>query len=228
MRSRPLFLLAIAAALTGCGTPRATPTDAKAFIDDAEQKLLPVNIDSGRADWVKSTYITDDTEDILRPSSIERAIAAQVELCQAVHALRRLKLARDLRARCSCSNLASPSPRRRDPREARGASRASPPAWRATYGKGKWCPDGPASCMDIEDLTKLMANSRDAEELRTPGPAGTRSRRRMRKDFARFVELSNKGARELGFQGYRRDVALEIRYACRTISPRSWTGCGSR
>src|SRR5580693_8416971 len=80
MRSRSRFLLAGAAAmLISCGSQRPTPTpaDAKTFIDTAEQKLLALNIDSGRADWIKSTYITDDTEDISAQLD-QRAIDAQV------------------------------------------------------------------------------------------------------------------------------------------------------
>ena len=46
----------------GCAGHRATPEEAKAFIDDAEQKLLALSNDAQRADWIKDTYITDDTE----------------------------------------------------------------------------------------------------------------------------------------------------------------------
>ena len=36
--------------------------DAEKFITDAEKRLLDLNIKSGRAEWIKSTFITDDTE----------------------------------------------------------------------------------------------------------------------------------------------------------------------
>ena len=69
-----------------------------------------------------------------------------------------------------------------------------------TYGKGKYCPPGKDKCLDLEDITKIMATSRDAEgAARRLGAAGTRSRRRCASDYARYVELANKGARELGF-----------------------------
>jgi hypothetical protein len=58
--------------------PRPTAFDAKTFIDNAEQRLLALNIDSGRADRIKSTYITDDTEDIAAKLD-QRAIDAQVD-----------------------------------------------------------------------------------------------------------------------------------------------------
>jgi peptidyl-dipeptidase A len=71
----------------------------------------------------------------------------------------------------------------------------------SAYGKGKWCPEPskPEACKTIDDVTRIMAGSRDVKELRaawegwhTVGPP-------MRHDYQRFVELSNKGARELGF-----------------------------
>ena len=35
------------------------------------------------------------------------------------------------------------------------------------YGKGKWCPDGSdGKCLDVTAVGKLMATSRDAEELK--------------------------------------------------------------
>jgi peptidyl-dipeptidase A len=68
-----------------------------------------------------------------------------------------------------------------------------------TYGKGKWCPEGKDKCLDIEDLTRLMASSRDPKELKEAWLGWHAISPPMRKDFARYVELANKGARELGF-----------------------------
>ena len=71
----------------------APPTvdDARKFIDEAEAKLLALNIDAGRADWVKSTYITDDTE-AMAAKADERAIAVQVDLVKQAKKFSGLKL----------------------------------------------------------------------------------------------------------------------------------------
>jgi len=58
-----------------------TIAEAEAFIKNAEAKLLALSVNASRADWVKATYITDDTE-ILAAQADERAIAAQVELAK--------------------------------------------------------------------------------------------------------------------------------------------------
>jgi peptidyl-dipeptidase A len=68
-----------------------------------------------------------------------------------------------------------------------------------TYGKGKWCPPGKDKCLDVEDLGRLMATSHDPGELRDAWVGWHLIARPMRQDFARYVELSNQGARELGF-----------------------------
>src|SRR5260370_39902822 len=71
----------------------------------------------------------------------------------------------------------------------------------STYGKGKWCPDPakPAACKNIDDVTRIMAASRDEKELRAAWEGWHTIAPPMRADYARFAELSNKGAKELGF-----------------------------
>jgi peptidyl-dipeptidase A len=71
----------------------------------------------------------------------------------------------------------------------------------ATYGKGKWCkdPSKPATCMDIEKITEVLAKSRNEKEIREAWEGWHTISVPMRKDYTRFVELANKGARELGF-----------------------------
>ena len=72
---------------------------------------------------------------------------------------------------------------------------------RGVYGKGKWCADPakPDACLNIDDITKVMASSRNEKELRQAWEGWHTISPPMRKDYARFAELSNKGAKELGF-----------------------------
>src|SRR4029077_2870455 len=75
---------AVSCALLACAAivlaadPKATPEEARKFIDDAEQKLLVLGVDAARADWIKSTFITDDTEAVAALLD-ERAINATVD-----------------------------------------------------------------------------------------------------------------------------------------------------
>jgi peptidyl-dipeptidase A len=192
-----LCLIPLLAALDTCA-PKATPEDARKFTEDAERNLLALNIDSGRADWIKSTYITDDTEAIDAKLD-ERAINAQVAYAKDATRFAGLNLdpptARKLQLLKTSLTLATP----KDPKESEELTRITA-SLEGTYGKGKYCPNGPQSCQDIEQLTKVMAESRDSRQLLDAWTGWHAISRPMRQDFARYVELANKGAKELGFQ----------------------------
>ena len=182
--------------LVGCGT-RGTTSDAKAFLDDAEKKLLSLSIDSSRADWVRSTFITDDTE-ILAAKADERAIAATVRLAKDATRFDREHLDTDLERKLKLLKLSLTLATPSDPQESEEVTRIVS-SMEGTYGKGKYCPAGKGKCYDLEDLSKIMANSRDAAELRDVWLGWHAISPPIRAPFERFVSLSNKGARELGF-----------------------------
>src|SRR6266436_1710829 len=82
MKTRALACLACTlGAMAFAADPKATPEEARKFVDDAEQKLLLLGVDSARADWIKSTYITDDTEAVAALLD-ERAINAAVDFAK--------------------------------------------------------------------------------------------------------------------------------------------------
>lgn len=179
--------------------PSKTPTlaEAQAFIDQAEARLLEANVESSQADWVKSTYITDDTE-ALAAKADERAINAQVELAKESTRFDSLtlpaELARKMKLLRTSLTMATPA----DPKASAELTRIVS-GMEGTYGKGKWCPPGSDKCLDIEDMTRLMAGSRDPNQLRDAWVGWHRISRPMRPDFVRYVELANEGAKELGF-----------------------------
>ena len=175
-----------------------TVAEAEAFIKNAEAKLLELSVNASRADWVKATYITDDTE-ILAAQADERAIAAQVEFAKQATRFDHLKLPADLARKMLLLKVSLVLP---TPADSHKSAEITEIASRmeGTYGKGKWCPPGKDKCLDIEDLTRLMATSHDPNELRDAWEGWHLIGRPMRKDFVRFVVLSNQGARELGFK----------------------------
>jgi peptidyl-dipeptidase A len=68
------------------------------------------------------------------------------------------------------------------------------------YGAAKYCPKGPESCKDQEQLTDVIANSRNYDELTEAWTGWHSTARPLRKEYVRFVELANEGAGELGFK----------------------------
>jgi peptidyl-dipeptidase A len=199
MRNRCFACLVIAvAALAGCAGRKATPEEARKFIDDAERKLMALNIESGRADWIKSTYITDDTEAVSAKID-ERAIAATVDYAKRATRFDGLQLDpvtdRKLKLLKLSLTIATPS----DPKESEELTRIVT-GMEGAYGKGKYCPGGPETCQDLEQLSKTLGESRDPKQLLDVWTGWHAIARPMRADFTRYVELANKGARELGFE----------------------------
>src|ERR1700734_4478088 len=121
------------------GAPKPpTLAEARAFIDRAQSKLLELSVQQGRADWVKSTFITDDTE-ILAAKADEDLIAATMQLAKESTRFSNLKMpedmARQFRLLRLSLDLAAPS----DPKEARELTQTSG-RMEGIYGSGKYCP----------------------------------------------------------------------------------------
>lgn len=176
-----------------------TVQDAKKFLDEAEAKLLVLSTESSRADWVHANFITDDTETIASQAD-EKVIAEGVRLAKAATRFDGVRLPADMARKMMLLKngltLAAPA----DPKESAEVTRLGS-SLEGTYGKGKYCKSGPSEkCLDIEDITRLMANSTNAAELADAWKGWHSISPPMRGDFARFVALANKGARELGFK----------------------------
>lgn len=189
---------ALALALAPACARKPTPADARAFIDSAEQKLLVMGVEQSRADWVENTYITADTE-ALSAKADQRVIDATVDSAKQSTRFDSLALdpvtARKIKLLKLSLTVATPS----DPKQSEELTRILS-SMEGAYGKGKYCPKGPESCMDIEQITKIMAESRDPKQLLDVWTGWHAISPPMRKDFARYVQLANQGARELGFQ----------------------------
>jgi len=174
-----------------------TVEEAKAFIQHAEAKLLDLSIESSRAGWVKSTYITEDTE-ALAAKANERLIGATVALAKQARRFDALPLPEDVGRKMKLLKVSLTLATPADPKESTELTQIVA-FMEGAYGKGKYCPPGRDKCLDLEDITRIMANSRDANELMDVWHGWHGIAPPLRKDFVRYVELANKGARELGF-----------------------------
>jgi peptidyl-dipeptidase A len=193
-------LVSAVAASAATQAPGNAPTVAEAqkFVDEAEAKLMELSVEASRAGWVQSTYITDDTE-LLAAKANERAINAGVEYAKQAARYDKLKLppetARKLLILKNGLTLAAPA----DPKESEEVTRIAA-SMEGEYGKGKYCPEGKDKCLDINEITKVMAESRDPAQLLDVWRGWHAISVPMRPEYQRFVELANKGARELGFK----------------------------
>jgi peptidyl-dipeptidase A len=189
------LLLTVASALPAAGPP--TIAEARAFLDDAEAKLMTLSEEAGRASWVQSTYIMMDSE-ILAAQANQRMIAATVELAKKSTRFDGISLPPDLARKMKLLKLALSLAAPSDPKESDELTRIVA-GMESTYGKGKYCSSGKDKCLDVQDITRIMAESRNPKELLDVWRGWHTISPPIRKDFTRYVELANKGARELGF-----------------------------
>jgi peptidyl-dipeptidase A len=203
-----LFVGLILALTSSCATnpnpasvseTKGTPAEAEKFIADAEKRLLELNIKFSQADWEKSTNITDATE----ASSAEankQVIAATTELALQSRRFDGVQLPPDVARKIKLLKLALTLPAPKDPAERDELTKLAA-SLEGDYGKGKYCPDGDkGKCFGVDELEVIMGDSRDPEELKRVWLGWHKIAAPYRKDYARFVELSNKGAAEMGFK----------------------------
>src|ERR1035441_2710885 len=140
------IVLIVAATLSAAGPP--TVREAQKFIEDAEARLLALDVEDNRAQWVKSTYITDDTE-ILAAKADERAINATVELAKQSTRFDSLKLPDDVARKIKLLKLSLTLATPADAKESEELTRIAA-SMEGTYSKGKYCPPGKSVCLDLE------------------------------------------------------------------------------
>jgi peptidyl-dipeptidase A len=178
---------------------KGTPAEAEKFIADAEKRLFDLNVKYNRADWVKSTFITDDTE-VLSADANNAVITAVTELADQSRRFDGLELPYDVARKMKLLKLSLVLPAPKDPTERDELTKLAA-SLEGDYGKGKYCPDGDkGKCLNLGDMEEILANSRDPEELKKIWLGWHQVSPPYRKNYQRFVELSNKGAKEMGFK----------------------------
>jgi peptidyl-dipeptidase A len=178
---------------------QAPAPDARSFVASVNEEYRKLAVRSATADWIKNTYIIDDTERmsaaandellgfmsrVVKQAAQYQGAAADPDTRRMLHLLRvsaPLAAPGDPKLRLELTTLAA--------------------KMEGLYGKAKACgADGKSSrCRDLEELAVLFQKGRDEAELRDAWLGWHRTARASRPLFGRFVELANQGAREIGF-----------------------------
>ena len=174
-----------------------TIDEATRFVNDAESRLATVNVEQQRAEWVAENFITHDTQAIAAAAS-EKQIALGIDLAkQAARFDRVANLPYDVRRKLDLIKLALTNVAPSDPAKTAEVSRIAADMT-AMYGSGKYCPK-PDECVGIEKVTEVLQTSRDPKVQWQYWNGWNQVAKPMRGEYTRFVELSNEGARELGY-----------------------------
>jgi peptidyl-dipeptidase A len=183
----------------GAAVAPPTAADAKQFLDSVNESMKRLEVEQNQAGWVQQNFITDDTEAIEARVN-QRVTDAIAKYAKEAARFDKVDVPADQRRQLNLLKLSLVMVTPSDPKEGEELTTIMAKL-ESTYGKGKWCsdPSKADTCMNIDAITKVMATSRDAGKLRQVWEGWHTISPPMRKDYARFVELSNKGARELGF-----------------------------
>jgi peptidyl-dipeptidase A len=198
------------------GAPSAT--EAATFLDDVEENLRRLWTARDQAGWVNENFITDDTEALAAAG--EEATAGFVG-----DAIKRSKrydsirdtLPTDVARKLYLLSTAQTIPAPADPKER--AELAAIETWMTSaYGKGQYCPQSGSpllgyvrsqkekdkekksgACLHLDDLSRILRVSRKPDELNEAWRGWHATAAPMKDKFARYVELANRGARDIGF-----------------------------
>jgi peptidyl-dipeptidase A len=205
-RRRLPIAAALALLLVACTQPREDESPdvpppqgetARQFVARINDETAQLNRETGRAFWVQSTYITQDTN-FLAARASERLLAFNSHAVKqslrylgedldpdTARQMRRLRL-----------GTAMPAP---DDAAKRSELATIATEMEGMYGTAKYCPqDG--DCLAETDIIRLMAGNRDYRELLAAWQGWHDAARPLRPKYQRFVELANEGARELDFE----------------------------
>ncbi|MCK9538396.1 M2 family metallopeptidase [Dokdonella sp.] len=179
-------------------TPDAA--SAHAFVADLNTQLEARYVEPTAAEWVAETYITDDTQ-MLTSRANERWLkwlSGEIDAARAFdqvadidpqdrRALEQLKL-----------QTAMPAPK--DPAHLTELTQIAA-RLTAAYGGGKYCKDpaDASTCRNLDQLSAILARDRDWDHDLDAWAGWQQVGRGMLKDYQRFVELLNEGARDLGY-----------------------------
>ncbi len=203
MKANRLLGVAIGAALlsAGCGkTPveGAKPKEtADAFVARANEEMAGAGKELATAGFAYATYINQDTE-FLNAKANERYLEQFGKAVEAAKAYAGQPLSPSTARAITLLKLGVAAPAPKDPAK-RAELTGLTSKMEGMYGAAKYCPSGPDSCKDQGALTDILATSRNYDELTEAWTGWHSTARPIRKDYVRFVELANEGARELGF-----------------------------
>ncbi len=205
MRNSVRLAAAIAAVIalaSGCSrdtsqTAAAPKESADQFVERLNHELDELGRESGAAGWAYATYINQDTE-FLNAKATERTLAYFSSAVEAAKAYDGQQLSPATARALLLLKLGLSAPAPKDAAK-RAELAAVTSKMEGMYGAAKYCPKGPESCKDQTQLTDVLANSRNYNELTEAWTGWHSTARPLRTEYVRFVDLANEGARELGF-----------------------------
>ena len=212
-RRHVLLALAIGASLLSLSACRREPAPATPGTvaqapegETADQFVARVNAEFKKlypemtaAQWLSSTYINDDSQ-LLSAKANERFLTQLNAWIEQSRKYEGQKMSPDSARAIMLLKLQAAMPPPRDPAKLEELTKIATKL-EGEYGAGKYCrdPNDASTCKELGDLEDVLRTSRDYDAQLDAWQGWHTIAQPMRKDYTRFVELVNEGARDMGF-----------------------------
>ncbi len=175
----------------------AAPTEtADEFVARANAELTELGREIGATNWVRATYITQDTA-ILASAASEKYSAWHGKMVEQALAYEGQELDPATRRALELLKLGTSAPAPNDAAKRKELAEIRTDMT-GSYGAGKYCRSD-NDCMSGSELEQAMRDARDYDELLEYWVGWREVAVPMREQYSRFVELANEGANELGY-----------------------------
>lgn len=220
--SNALQLRRLALATTLLSLPMGTPSflfaqaqaqkpakaqDALSFLKQTNSDLKLMQTQANRADWVKNTYITEDTEAISAAADA-RLMEYRTKAIKKAVSFDGLQLPADQRRQLELLKRDNTTPAPDSPAKIQELAEITS-RMTGIYGRGKVCNEWTRThskdangdqCLDLEELTQIMGESRKSPELLAAWNSWHSIAPPLKPLYERYVVLTNEGARELRYK----------------------------
>lgn len=179
-------------------TPDPTPENAERFVTDAECRLHDAARRLTRADWIATTYIIPDTVAILDEEKAHMS-ALSTALAREAFRYRDAELDLDYDTRRKLDLLMRTIGRPAPPDPARNAEMQAASGRMAAHFARARVRMADGVDLTVDEIGAAFRSSRDPETLTRLWTGWYNAAPPSPRDYARYVELANEGARTLGY-----------------------------
>lgn len=190
----PLVFFSLLSCQPSNTTKKESKLSSKEFLQNANSELKEITYISSMAAWVHSNFITQDTTKISADYNARySSLATKLGLESKKHRSQDLKEQRMLSLLGKVLTVPAPTDAKKNKELAQLKSELE-----SLYGSGKFC-QNETKCQNLGELEKIMAESRNPDELLTAWEGWRSVGFDMKSKFQRSVEIGNEGAKELGY-----------------------------
>jgi peptidyl-dipeptidase A len=173
----------------------ATET-AEEFVARANAQAAELSRETGAAEWIRATYITEDTA-IVAAAASEKFAKWHGGMVQQALQYDDQNMSASTRRAIDLLKLGTALPTPSDPARRKELTQIATEL-EGMYGAGRYCKGD--NCRDLSELEDVIFTSRDYDELEEAWTGWRTIAPPMREKYQRYVELVNEGANELGYK----------------------------